>query len=75
MSKGKPILDQNAFEFDQYNGADTELTSLIRRRQNTIGPTSMLFYQEPLHIVRGQGTWLFDNKGTQYLDVIIMFPL
>ena len=74
MSKGKPILDQNAFDFDQYNGADTELATLIQRRQNTIGPTSMLFYQEPLHIVRGQGTWLFDNKGTQYLDVYNNVP-
>ena len=37
MSKGKPILDQNAFDFDQYNEADTELATLIQRRQNTIG--------------------------------------
>lgn len=41
--------------------------SLLQRRQNSLG-ASVLFYEEPVHIVRGQGVWLFDSDGKRYLD-------
>ena len=72
--KSLPILDLNAFAFDQSTVPDKALAELIKRRYKTQGPTSMLFYQEPLHIVRGQGTWLYDSKGTKYLDVYNNVP-
>ena len=72
--KPLPILDLNAFAFDQGTVPDKALAELIKRRYKTQGPTSMLFYQEPLHIVRGQGTWLYDSKGTKYLDVYNNVP-
>ena len=72
--KPLPILDLNAFAFDQSTVPDKALAELIKRRYKTQGPTSMLFYQEPLHIVRGQGTWLYDSKGTKYLDVYNNVP-
>ncbi len=67
--KPLPILDLNAFVFDQNTVSDKALAERIKLRYKTQGPSSMLFYQEPLHIVRGQGTWLYDSKGTKYLDV------
>lgn len=42
---------------------------LIRRRQKLLGPAYRLFYEKPLHIVRGEGVWLYDPDGNRYLDV------
>jgi len=42
---------------------------LIRRRAQLLGKAYRLFYSEPVHIVRGEGVWLFDANGEQYLDV------
>jgi 4-aminobutyrate aminotransferase-like enzyme/Ser/Thr protein kinase RdoA (MazF antagonist) len=41
---------------------------LQRRRRVTGGALSPLFYSRPLHIVRGEGPWLFADDGTRYLD-------
>ena len=41
---------------------------LRRRRRVTGGALSPLFYSRPLHIVRGEGPWLFAADGTRYLD-------
>jgi len=74
MDKVQPILGLNGFNFDQSTVRDKGLAELIKLRYKTQGPTSMLFYQEPLHIVRGEGTWLYDGKGTKYLDVYNNVP-
>ena len=46
--------------------ADDE--SLKRRRRHALGPALRLTYDEPLHIVRGEGVWLYDNRGRRFLD-------
>ncbi len=33
-----------------------------------MGPAYAHFYEQPLHIVRGEGVWLFDADGKRYLD-------
>jgi len=40
----------------------------IRRRATLLGPAYRLFYEEPLHITRGDGVWLYDRDGRAYLD-------
>lgn len=40
----------------------------IARRARLLGPAYRLFYAEPLHIVRGEGVWLYDRDGRAYLD-------
>lgn len=42
--------------------------SLIARRRASMGPVYRLFYDEPVHIVRGEGVWLWDAGGNRYLD-------
>lgn len=42
---------------------------IIRRRQKLLGPAYRLFYEQPLHIVKGEGVWLYDPDGNRYLDV------
>jgi 4-aminobutyrate aminotransferase-like enzyme len=41
---------------------------LLDRRNRALGPAYRLFYRRPLHIVRGEGVWLFDAEGRRYLD-------
>ena len=42
--------------------------SFADRRARLMGPNVPTFYQHPVHIVRGQGVWLWDANGKQYLD-------
>ena len=41
---------------------------LVARRQAALGPAYRLFYERPLHLVRGEGVWLYDAAGRAYLD-------
>jgi 4-aminobutyrate aminotransferase-like enzyme len=42
--------------------------AMIERRDKLLGPAYRLMYERPLHIVRGEGAWLFDPDGRRYLD-------
>jgi 4-aminobutyrate aminotransferase-like enzyme/Ser/Thr protein kinase RdoA (MazF antagonist) len=42
--------------------------SHLARRERLLGPCTYLFYDRPLHIVRGEGVWLYDIDGNRYLD-------
>ncbi len=42
--------------------------ALVARRQRVLGPAYRLFYETPVHLVRGEGVWLFDPEGNAYLD-------
>lgn len=46
-----------------------EEAALVDRRQRLLGPAYRLFYARPLHVVRGEGVWLYDAEGQAYLDV------
>jgi len=48
--------------------------SLLKRRFRLIGQKAPLFYDEPLHIVKGEGVWLEDSDGKRYLDVYNNVP-
>lgn len=58
----------NAFDPNRASGLDAGDAALIERRSKVLGPAYRLFYEEPLHLVRGEGVWLYDNKGKAYLD-------
>ncbi len=47
---------------------------LLRRRARDLGPAYRLFYDTPLHIVRGEGVWLYDDAGRAYLDAYNNVP-
>ncbi len=47
---------------------DSRNEILSARRARLLGPAYRLFYEEPLHIVRGEGAWLYDADGRRYLD-------
>ena len=42
--------------------------TLLQRRQYTMANGGHYFYQTPLHLVKGEGIWLWDSAGRKYLD-------
>lgn len=49
-------------------GLPTDDERLIERRARLLGPAYRLFYEKPLHVVRGEGVWLHGADGKRYLD-------
>jgi 4-aminobutyrate aminotransferase-like enzyme len=41
---------------------------MLARRIRLMGPNVPTFYDTPLHLVRGQGVWVWDSQGNRYLD-------
>jgi 4-aminobutyrate aminotransferase-like enzyme/Ser/Thr protein kinase RdoA (MazF antagonist) len=46
----------------------------VERRHRLMGRGAELFYETPLHLVRGAGVWLYDAQGRAYLDVYNNVP-
>ncbi|MEM7427097.1 MAG: aminotransferase class III-fold pyridoxal phosphate-dependent enzyme, partial [Pseudomonadota bacterium] len=42
--------------------------TLLERRNRLLGPNLPTFYDEPVHLVRGEGVWVWDADGNRYLD-------
>jgi 4-aminobutyrate aminotransferase-like enzyme len=49
-------------------------TDLLARRNAALGAGAPLFYEVPLHIVRGDGVYVYDNKGRRYVDMYNNVP-
>ncbi|PTX57550.1 4-aminobutyrate aminotransferase-like enzyme [Litoreibacter ponti] len=43
-------------------------SDLLARRARVMGPNVPTFYDTPVHLVRGEGVWLWDADGRKYLD-------
>lgn len=60
------------WELDDVDSTTKEINetrqSHLSRRNRLLGTGAYLFYERPLHIVRGEGVWLYDNDGSRYLD-------
>ena len=52
----------------------TTSTDLLARRNAALGAGAPLFYEVPLHIVRGDGVHLFDADGKRYVDMYNNVP-
>ncbi|WP_299662669.1 aspartate aminotransferase family protein [uncultured Psychromonas sp.] len=50
------------------------VNKLLARRYKVMGEYAPLFYDQPIHIVKGQGVWLYDIDGTKYLDMYNNVP-
>ncbi len=47
---------------------------MLARRELLLGTGVTTFYRDPVHIVRGEGVWLYDADGRRYLDVYNNVP-
>ncbi|QAB29150.1 aspartate aminotransferase family protein [Pantoea ananatis] len=70
----KPALMVNAYDPSENATLDTDTAALIARRTRVLGPSYKLFYKNPVHIVRSEGVWLYDQHGNGYLDVYNNVP-
>jgi 4-aminobutyrate aminotransferase-like enzyme len=55
-------MDSNSYT------SDGDGDPLIAARERVLGPANRLFYERPVHLVRGQGSHVFDADGARYLD-------
>ena len=46
----------------------SDIQNLLERRARLLGPNVATFYEEPVHLVKGEGVWLWDADGRKYLD-------
>ncbi|HWA45272.1 MAG TPA: aminotransferase class III-fold pyridoxal phosphate-dependent enzyme [Hypericibacter adhaerens] len=56
----------------QMPGASSE--ALIARRRRLLGSGLELSYERPVHLLRGEGVWLWDADGRRYLDAYNNVP-
>ncbi|MDD9981901.1 MAG: aminotransferase class III-fold pyridoxal phosphate-dependent enzyme [Gammaproteobacteria bacterium] len=47
---------------------------LLERRRKVLGPALHLTYERPLHAVRGDGVWIYDENGQPHLDAYNNVP-
>jgi 4-aminobutyrate aminotransferase-like enzyme len=57
------MLKTNAFLLENSNALSPRNREMIERRRRLLGPGYQLFYQNPLHLVRGEGVWVYDAEG------------
>ena len=50
--------------------AQDKAQEILRKRAQYVGPNVALNYSTPLHIVRGEGCFLYDGAGRRYLDCV-----
>lgn len=58
----------NAFNPEEMADLPEASRGLVERRAEVLGPAYRLFYERPIHIVRGSGCRLWDAEGNEYLD-------
>ena len=47
---------------------DEPIDGTISRRRRVMGNKLYVFYDPPIHMIKGEGVWLYDNAGRRYLD-------
>ena len=67
MAEKTTILDMNRFDASDMDALDEHKRQLVRRRA-ILGKGYRLFYKDPVEIVRGIGSHVFDEQGNDYLD-------
>ena len=69
MATRSTIMDTNSFRAEHADGLDASARQLTDKRGKLLGDSYRLFYRKPVHLVRGQGQYLWDAQGEKYLDV------
>lgn len=62
------------FSNDRLDELSESTRHLVERRNRSLGAAYRLFYDQPVEIVRGAGTRLWDADGAEYLDVYNNVP-
>jgi 4-aminobutyrate aminotransferase-like enzyme len=70
----KEILDLNRFDPRRTQGFPADLAKHVTRREASFGSSAVLFYEQPIELVRGEGSYVYDAQGKRYLDVYNNVP-
>lgn len=70
----KEILDLNRFDASRTEGFPPDLAERVAKRQAAFGASSVLFYEQPIEMVRASGAYMYGAGGRQYLDVYNNVP-
>ncbi|QNE46500.1 aminotransferase class III-fold pyridoxal phosphate-dependent enzyme [Glaciihabitans sp. INWT7] len=62
------------FSNDRLDELSEPTRLMVEQRNRSLGAAYRLFYDDPVEIVRGLGTKLWDAAGTEYLDVYNNVP-
>jgi 4-aminobutyrate aminotransferase-like enzyme len=73
-SHTSPRTMVNGFDPANLGNLPERTRAQVERRNRTLGPTYRLFYQTPVEVVRGQGVYLYDAEGLEYLDAYNNVP-
>ncbi|MGJ0191873.1 aspartate aminotransferase family protein [Pantoea sp. RRHST58] len=69
MTVRSTIMDTNSFRAEHADRLTPDIRQLTDKRSRVLGESYRLFYRNPVHLVRGQGQYLWDKAGNQYLDM------
>ncbi|BBY49044.1 aminotransferase [Mycolicibacterium arabiense] len=67
LKASEPMV--NGFDPSDIERLPPRTREQVGDRERLLGPGYRLFYEEPVEIVRGAGTLLYDADGNDYLDV------
>ncbi|MCC6545631.1 aspartate aminotransferase family protein [Candidatus Sumerlaeota bacterium] len=67
LERPKATLPPSDFTPPKYVGPSRE--EVLAMRQKYLHPSLVTYYKSPIMIVDGHMQWLFDEKGTRYLDL------
>lgn len=62
------ILSLNAFAPGDEEALSPDLKAMVARRKRSFGPSSILFYREPIHVASASGARITATDGREYLD-------
>lgn len=63
MPEALVVSFSNIMDSNSYRAGGTD-DPLIAGRERVLGPAYRLFYDEPVHLVRGQGSHLYDATAS-----------
>ena len=73
LARSNPGQDESSSGQDGSSpGLDVERIGQLRRKH--LSPSLSLSYREPIHVVRGLGSYLFDADGRRFLDTVNNVP-
>ncbi|NNF57791.1 MAG: aminotransferase class III-fold pyridoxal phosphate-dependent enzyme [Rhodothermaceae bacterium] len=55
---------------DPFPEREEDVDALLDQRARFVNPALSLAYREPIRMVRGQGQYLFDQRGRPFLDLV-----
>jgi 4-aminobutyrate aminotransferase-like enzyme len=47
---------------------DMATSKIVQKHKDYLFPAVAMYYQEPLALVRGEGSYVWDDAGNRYLD-------